>query len=148
MQFKIYIGENIPMRIKRKFALYIFRKMKEELRYKVRRYHRKYEVRESLVLSSTLVKWNGKVPSHLNLPNYVENCLTLSYSYGDFYIKVDDRQLIRGSRTPVFLLIKMLEYGTEEIPRFPLVRKLFDYYSNNYLNLFTEFAEERAGDIL
>lgn len=148
MQFKIYLNEEMPMRIKRKFAIYLFDKMKEDLKYQVRQYHKKYEVREGLVLNSTLVKWNGKIPSHLNLPNYVENCLTLSCSYGEFYIKVDDRQVIRGSRTPVLLLIKMLEYGTEEIPQFPLVRRLFDNYSNNYLNIFNEFVEERAGDIL
>ena len=148
MQFKIYLNEEMPMRIKREFAIYLFKKMKEDLKYRVKQYYKKYEVREGLVLNSTLVKWNGKIPSHLNLPYYVENCLTLSCSYGEFYIKVDDHQLVQGSRTPVSLLIKMLEYGTEEIPRFPLVRRLFSYYSNNYLSLFNEFVEERAGDIL
>jgi len=143
MQFRIIVGDNVSPRINREFSNYIFDRMKRDLHKLVKHYHKKYEVREKYILKSSLIKWKGKVPSHLDLPYYIENCLILSYVQGTYVIRINPKQVIKGSLTPVKLLIKMLEYGTTIVPAFPMLRRLFRWYSENYLNLLPEFMEER-----
>ena len=148
MQFRIELDSNTNPVLKRQFAEYLYDRMTDDLHRLVKKYDQKYRVREKDVLSSTLIKWKGEIPPYLNLPYYVENCLILSYSSNTYVIKVNERWLVKGTLTPVKFLIRMLEYGTTTIIPFPLIRRLFTWYSNNYLNLFPEFVEERIDDIL
>lgn len=92
---------------------------------------RKYKIREPFILKSSLIKWNGDPPDSIDLVDYVNNCLTINYIEGYYVIGLDDRR-IPGSTTKLSTLIRLLEYGNEKLPAYPLIRNIIMDYKLHY----------------
>jgi len=129
MQIRLEFNENINQSVYKSFSKYILKEVKRSIRKLAD--PRKYKVRESLVIDSPLIKWNRK-PNSIDLLQYINECLVLRYIKGCFVITLDDHKRIRRSRTKLSKLIRMLEYGTDSIPAYPLIRSVMQYYQENY----------------
>lgn len=141
MQFEIFVPNANPY-IYAEFSRFIFDDMKDTIKTLVDHNSKHYKIREPLVLSSSLIDW-VKTPKEINLEYYVKNCLELRKYHGKYIIRINPNKLIKGTKTPVIKLIRMLEYGTNRMPEYSLIRKVFAYYSKNYLTLFNKFVERR-----
>ena len=143
MQIEIKFSRKINPVIYSEYSKFIYSQMKKDIIKSVRKNSKKYKVREKFILESTLIKWKKDPPSRINLEYYLENCLELVDIKGTYVIRLNDSWLVKGSVTKVKTLVRILEYGTLKLPQLPVVRRVFNYYSKNYQNLFVEFMKER-----
>lgn len=145
MQVNLVFDGKINPILYSKYANYLYNKMQEDISYQAHKHYKNYKVRENSILSCSLIRWNNGIPpQRINLVNYFDNCLELKYEQGIYTIKLNSYNIVKGSTTLVSKLIRILEYGTLKIPAYPLVRIIFNYYSNNYKNLFINFIKENC----
>ena len=124
MQFKIHFDAEVNPGLYRDYCMFLFDKVKESVSDLIN--PRKYKVREKAVIESSVMRW-VVVPLELDLVYYVENCLELVKVKGEYVIRVRDDLRVRGSRTKVKTLIRLLEYGNEKIPSYPVIRRVLLY---------------------
>lgn len=147
MQFEINLGDNINPTIYYEFSKYVFDSMKVSLKYQTYRNYKKYKLRERLVLKSSLIKWKrGVVPSGIDLPFYVSNCLELVNIKGKYVIRLNKYWVVKGSTTKVSTLVRLLEHGNDKVPPLPVVSKVFRVYSKYYKSLFSEYIIKKVID--
>ena len=115
----------------------IYKSVIEDLKKNINK--RKYSVREEAVLESGIIKWKGAVPAHIDLVNYITNCLELVFEGNIYVIRLNDRQVVRGSTTKVSTLIRLLEYGNEKITPYPYITCLLKKYEKAYEQIADEF---------
>ena len=140
MQFKIHFDQEVNPGLYRDYCEFLFDRVEDSVRELINPL--KYHVREKVVIKSPVIRWI-KVPDSVNLTQYVENCLEMVRDRGEYLIRVREDQRIRGSRTKVKTLIRLLEYGNDKIPAYPVIRVVLSYYSQIYQNLLVEFIRER-----
>lgn len=140
MQFKIHFDEEINPSLYEDYCEFILESAENSIRELINPL--KYHVREKSVIESPVMRW-VKIPSTINLTQYVENCLEMVRDRGEYVIRVREDQRVSGSHTKVKTLIRLLEYGNERIPAYPVVRKVLMYYSQVYRDLLVEFIRER-----
>lgn len=143
MQLRIHFENEISRDLYEDYSEFLFDRICEEVHDLIN--PRKYKVREPLVLSSSVIKWVHK-PQTIDLESYVERCLELVIVEGEFVIRVDPRSLVRGSRTRVLTLIRLLEYGSEVVPPYKVVTRVLLKYSKIYKRLLLSYLEERLSE--
>lgn len=141
MQFKIHFDQEINQSLYNDYCEFLFEEIKKSVKMLINPL--KYRARENLVLKSSVIKWTSKKPKSINLISYVESCLEMVRVKGEFVIRVRDDQVVRGSKTKVKTLIRLLEYGNESVPAYPVLRRVLLLYSKVYKNLLVEFIRER-----
>lgn len=146
MQIEIKFSRKINPVIYSEYSKFVYSQMRSDIIKSVRRNSKKYKVREKFILESDLIRWKSKPPTKINLLYYLENSIELVNIKGTYIIRLNDSWLVKGSITKVKTLVRILEYGTLKIPQLPVIRRVFNYYSENYQNLFTEFMKERLLD--
>lgn len=104
---------------------------------------KKYRVREKAILKSSVIQWDKKPPKELDLVYYINHCLELVFLNGNYVIRLNDKLKIPGSSTRVSTLIRLLEYGNEEIPAYPYIRTILADYRSSYLQKATEYIKEK-----
>lgn len=140
MQFKIHFDEEINPSLYDDYCEFIFERVKEDLYDLINPL--KYRVREKAVIESSVMRW-VVVPRTIDLARYIEDCLEMVKNKGEFVIRVRSDLRVRYSRTSVKTLVRLLEYGNEKIPPYPVVRRVLKYYSLIYKDLLVEFIRER-----
>lgn len=142
MQFEIRV-DDLDSEFYDDYAEFVFSEVEEDISDLVERNIKKYRAREFVVINSPLMKWKRSPPSRINLARYVRNCLSLIKVRGVYVVRLDESQTVRGSLTKVSTLVRALEYGTETIPEFSLIRRVVSYYRDNCNDMFDEYIEER-----
>lgn len=117
----------------------LFQVIQQDIQYKANR--KKYQVREPYILQMNFIKWNDKPPKELDLFYYITHCLCLHKGRGCYIIELDSRPLVTGSRTPVKDLVRLLEYGNEKLPAYPLISEILSYYQEHYEDEFVKVIE-------
>lgn len=140
MQFKIHFDQEVNPGLYQDYCDFLFDMIERSVSELINPL--KYHVREKSVIESPVIRWI-KVPKTINLVSYVENCLEMVRDKGEYVIRVREDQRVRGSRTKVKTLIRLLEYGNEKIPAYPVIRVVLKTYSKIYQNLLVEFIRER-----
>lgn len=142
MQLRIHFDdESINPSLYKNYCEFILDKINETIAQKAD--PRKYKVREELILKSSLISWRGDPPKSIDLMHLVCHCLSLKRIKGEYVITLNEYRLVPKSRTKLSKLIRLLEYGNEEIPPYPLIRSILVYYQKIYPNLMPEFMLER-----
>lgn len=141
IQFKIHFNTKIGRALYEDYCRFIFDSVKQTIHKSID--NRKYKVREKAILESSVIQWDGRPPRHIDLIYYVENCLVMTKEYGEFLIHLDESKVIPNSSTKVSTLIRLLEYGNELIPPYPLVSQVILYFSQAYPNLLLQFMKAR-----
>lgn len=141
MQFKIHFDQEINQSLYNDYCEFLFEEIKKSVKRLINPL--KYRARESLVLKSSVIKWTSKKPKSIDLSSYVENCLEMVRIKGEFVVRVRDDQVVRGSKTKVKTLVRLLEYGNESVPAYPVLRRVLLFYSKVYKDLIVEFIRER-----
>lgn len=103
-----------------KYCLKVFYFVRHEVYAKADR--RKYKVREPIILATDFIKWNSTPPKTLDLFYYVTTCLLIEKTEDGCIIKVNDKAVIPGSTTLVKDLVRLLEYGCNLFPAYPVIR--------------------------
>lgn len=141
MQFKIHFDQEINQSLYNDYCEFLFEEIKKSVKRLINPL--KYRARESLVLKSSVIKWTSKKPKSINLSSYVENCLEMVRVKGEFVVRIRDDQVVSGSKTKVKTLVRLLEYGNESVPAYPVLRRVLLFYSKVYKDLIVEFIRER-----
>ena len=95
---------------------------------------RKYQVREPYILQMNFIKWKGKPLDEINLYYYITHCLVLKQTNKGYVIELNNYMRVKGSMTLVKDLIRLVEYGNEVLPEYPLIREILSYYQNHYMD--------------
>lgn len=140
IQLKIHFDSDVNQGLYQDFCRYLFDQINETLSDLIN--DKKLNVRERLIIKSSVINWTTKVEK-INLRYYVENCLEMVSIKGDYIVRVRRDLRIKNSRSSVYTLIKLLEYGSETIPAYPVVRVVLLLYSDIYKNLLVDFIKER-----
>lgn len=140
MQFKIHFDQEVNPGLYRDYCEFLFDRVEESVSELINPF--KYHVREKAVIESQVIRW-VRIPDSINLVPYVENCFEMVRDKGEYVIRVREDQRIRDSRTKVKTLIRLLEYGNEKVPAYPVIRTVLTYYSRVYKDLLVEFIRER-----
>ena len=149
MQFEINLKEELTPSVYRNYSKFVY---DEVLRFIKRLSYQKkdnYKIREFQLLNSSSVeyiKWDKETPDSLDILYYINHCLVLKKRRGIYYITLDEHQKIKGSKTKVSKVIRLLEFGNEEIRELPVIRRAMTYYSRNYKALAKEYIARRLGD--
>lgn len=140
MYFRILFDEDeFPSKLYKDYSKFLYKSIKKDIRNSINRF--KYLVREPLVLESSLIKWNHEPPKTIDLVYYINNALVLREDHGVYYITLNNK-LIRGSSTPISTLVRLLEYGNENIPPLPLIRSILLRYQATYKTLMFNYLRE------
>lgn len=142
MEIRIEMKEGVKPSICSSFARYLSRRLQRDISREVRRKSKNYKVREEFILTTPLIKWTSRPPKSIDLISYFDNCVEVKRLRGAYVIQINPRPLVKGSKTTVKYLIRVLEYGTQKLPALPVVRKIFSYYSRNYLKMFNDYLKE------
>lgn len=140
IQLKIHFDSEVNKGLYQDFCEYLFDQINGTLSDLIN--DKKLNVRERLIVESSVINWTTKVEK-INLRYYVENCLEMVNVKGDYIIRVRRDLRVRNSRSSVYTLIKLLEYGNETVPAYPIVRAVLLLYSDIYKNLLVDFIKER-----
>lgn len=93
----------------------------------------KVKMRASLMLASTWIDWEQR-PAKVDI-EMLEKCVRNSVQYrrhnNSFYIGFDANLLLPGTRTPIYRIIRFINYGNEDIKGCYLFSKLFLKYQKN-----------------
>jgi hypothetical protein len=122
------------------YSKFLFSKIKETISLEINSL--KYKVREPYILSCSIIEWAGNPPKSIDLERIIKNCLVLKRIKGTYVIKVSNRK-IPGTYTKMSTLVRLLEYGNEDIPPYPLIRSVFKFYYKIYKDLIPQFMNER-----
>lgn len=141
ISFKIHFDARINQSLYEDYCRFIFDSIQNNIEDLIN--SRKYKVRERLVLESSVIKWDIRPPSSIDLAKYVKNCLEMVRDKGEYVIQVSPLQKIENSSTKVSTLVRLLEYGNERIPPYPVIRTVMRYYRKFYSRLFIKFIKER-----
>lgn len=142
MQFRIPQGQ-IESRFYDDFCRYLFKRVNRSVEELASQ--KKYRVREKVVCSSTLLQWTvPEIPSEIGLYHYVINCLSLVYEKGEYIIQVNPRTLVRGTTTPVRTLVRLLEYGNEKLPPYPMITRVLEFYQENYSYFVKDYLRRKV----
>lgn len=140
IQLKIHFDSDVNQGLYQDFCSYLFDQINETLSDLIN--DKKLNVRERLIVKSSVINWTTKVEK-INLRYYIENCLEMVSIKGDYIVRVRRDLRIKNSRSSVYTLIKLLEYGNRTIPAYPVVRVVLLLYSDIYKNLLVDFIKER-----
>ena len=77
---------------------------------------------------------------------YITHCLYLHRDRGCYIIALENTTPVRGSRTLVKDLVRLLEYGNEVLPPYPLIREILSYYQQNWEEEFANVIEKVLGE--
>lgn len=141
IRFKIHFESIVERSLYEDYCKFIYESVQRTVKELID--PKKYRVREKLILESSVIKWEGHPPKHIDLAYYVENCLTMTKEDGEYVIHLDDYKVVTGSRTQVSTLVRLLEYGNEKIPPYPVVRRVMYYYYLKYPRLILQFMKAR-----
>lgn len=140
VQFKIEFDETYSPALYQDYSKFVFESVIDTLRDQVNL--RKYKVRESQVLESSVINWTHK-PRTVNLYRLVEDSLVLRRENGVYTICLDSYKYVPGSKTKLSTLVRLLEYGNEKIQPYPLVSSVLHYFAENYKFMVLEFMKAR-----
>ena len=112
----------------------LFQVIQQDIQYKANR--QKYKVREPYILQMNFIKWNDKPPDTIDLFYYITHSLYLHKGRNCYIIELNDRPLVTGSKTLVKDLVRLLEYGNENLPPYPLIRDILLYYQIHWEDEF------------
>ena len=136
MRLEIPIKNNDYDRVLNVYVRQLFKVIKDDIRTKAN--IQKYKVREPYILSMDFIKWRNEVPDHIDLFYYVTRCLVLKKEKECYVITLNDRALVNGSLTLVKDLIRLLEYGNEKLPAYPLIRNILMYHQEHWKDEFSK----------
>lgn len=143
MYVELKFNEELDKGLYEDYCRFIFQEIKSMISQKVNPL--KYHVRETFVLNSKVIKWIYK-PTSLDLVYYINHCLEMKKVRGVYVIRLNEKMKVRGSRTKVSTLVRLLEYGNEVLKPLPLVRTVMSYYQKSYPYLLKEFFERRLSE--
>lgn len=141
MFFKIHFDKEVYAPLYEDYCRFLYEEIQKSVKNSINK--RKYDVRVPYVINSSIMKWNNKPPSSLNLVYYVTHCLELVREKNEYVIRVNPKMKVLGSKTKVSTLIRLLEFGNEKIPPLPVICSVLKYYQERYPYLLTEFIERR-----
>lgn len=61
---------------------------------------------------------------------------------GDYEIFIDPHVLIYGTKTPLEMVLRLIEYGTVGVTPLPTIRKVFKEYSDDIVEWYKLFLHE------
>lgn len=140
MQFKIHFDSDINTDLYEDYCEFLLDRVKDSVHDLIN--PTKYHIREKYVIESSIMRW-VIVPKSIDLVHYVENCFEMVKYKGEYVIRVRDDLRVHGSKTKVKTLIRLLEYGNDKIPPYPVIRRVLFYYSQVYQDLLIDFIRER-----
>lgn len=143
MYVELKFSEKLDQGLYEDYCKFIFQEIKVTTKQKMNPL--KYQVRESFVLNSKVIKWTYK-PLSIDLVYYMNHCLEMKKVRGVYVIRLNEKTKVKGSKTKVSTLIRLLEYGNEVLKPLPLIRVVMSYYRKNYPYLLKEFFERRLSE--
>lgn len=139
--FKIHFDEEIYRPLYNDYCKFLFGSIKDSIRRQMKK--EKYEIRESVIIKSSVIRWYKSPPKKLDIAKYINSCLELIKIRGEYVVALNERKRVKGSSTKVSTLVRLIEYGNEVITPYPLIRRIISYYQSHYKDMILEFMKER-----
>lgn len=140
MRLEIKFNEEIHPSLYKDYSKFLYQSILRSISREIDPF--RYSIREPFVQQLGLIKWK-KYPRRVDLASQIKNCLILSKENGIYVIKLDDKSLVRGSRTKVSTVVRALEYGCKWMNPYPLVRRVLLDYQFHYDEMLVDFIRER-----
>lgn len=118
----------------------LYKVIQDEIRYSLN--YNKYLIREPYILKMNFIKWKNKPLDKIDLRFYITHCLVLNKTKDGYVIELNDTALVTGSLTKVKDLIRLIEYGNEILPAYPLIRNVLAYYQVHWQDEFQNVLEK------
>lgn len=142
IQFKIPFSTKDDKGFYDDYCRFIFSEVKKSIESLINPL--KYQVRQKSIIDSSVIVWDSEEPPEtINLVYYVNNCLEMVKVRKEYVIRLNDTRKVSGSSTKVSTLIRLLEYGNENVDPYPVITRVLSYYKYNYKNFMIKFIRER-----
>lgn len=144
MQIELRFDQRLDNQLYKDYANFIYKSVKQDIAKQIN--PKKYKLRVPLLLECPLIKWKiSSKPKSIDLVPIVNNCLELVKSQGVYIIRINEYRRFPYSYTKVSTVIRILEYGTESIPMYQVIRLVLNKYRIQYKYLFYKYMEETFG---
>ena len=119
-----------------RFALYIHKRLKNDIE---KSSDKKLEVRYNYIVDK-FIKWYKKPLIKINLKSIIIGSFVIIPYQDGYLITLDYDKMIPYSRTKYNTVARLIEYGNNKIPPYPIIHHLFKKYEEIFNNeLFKDF---------
>lgn len=139
MHIDLVFDNELDPGLYQRYSQFIYRRVLDDVQRLANRKRRNYQVRVPYIMN--LVPWINK-PKEINLVDYVTHSLRLRKVHDTYVIDLDSSHRVKGSNMKVSQLVRLLEYGTIELKELPVIRRVFNKYSQSYKGLFDDYLKE------
>lgn len=131
------------------FCRLLLKNIKTDIRDNIS--HRKFDRYEKYLLDSDIIRWTIDKPNSINV---VELCNIIANNFkcyemkdNSFSIKIDRSVKLRGSRTRIAVLARLLDKGNEEIPGTLFISSVLNKYSKNINKFWQVYVSMKLGRV-
>lgn len=131
------------------FCRFLLKNIKTDIRDNIS--HRKFDRYEEYLLNSDIIKWTIDKPDSINV---VDLCNIIANSFkccemknNSFSIKIDRFAKLKGSRTRLATLARILDKGNEEVPGTLFISSVLNKHSKNINELWKIYVSMKLGRV-
>ena len=131
------------------FCRLLLKNIKTDIRDNIS--YRKFNRYEKYLLESNLIRWKVDKPSSINV---VELCNIIANSFkcyemkdNSFSIKIDRSIKLRGTKTRIATIARLLDKGNEEIPGTLFISSVLNKYSKNINKFWQVYVSMKLGRV-